>query len=173
MCRAGCVRHTAWHRGLSRAPALAGTMRGVSGRLCPCWLWAGRGLRSLLSPLSPLSPALQRQQGGSGAASRAGVPGCRAGEAPFGLWKWLFLSGSEWFCWGFVSVLTQERAAHVCAVRLLLRLWGAQLFPLSFPDNPDGQRILHFYHKILDKIMVFMTDLSIEKGRKRYDPSSL
>lgn len=74
---------------------------------------------------------------------------------------------------GFVSVLTRERAAHVCAVRLLLRLWGAQLFPLSFPDNPDGQRMLHFYYKILDKIMVFMTDLSIEKGRERYDPSSL
>lgn len=33
--------------------------------------------------------------------------------------------------------------------------------------------VLHFYYKILDKIMVFMMDLSIEKGRERYDPSSV
>lgn len=43
-------------------------------------------------------------------------------------------------------------------------------FP-SFLDNPDTQSALHFYYNVTDKIMLYMTDLSIRKGRAcKYPP---
>lgn len=50
--------------------------------------------------------------------------------------------------------------------RALLWLWFAQRLSPSFLDNPDTQSVLRFYYKIIDKIMVVMTDLSIKKGRE-------
>lgn len=72
------------------------------------------------------------------------------------------------------SLSMWRRVAHVGALFGCSFSWGVHgCFPLSFLDNPDKQSVLRLYDKILDEMMVFVTDLSIEKGKERSDPSSV
>lgn len=62
--------------------------------------------------------------------------------------------------------MSEGKGASAPFSRALLWLWFAQRPSPSFLDNPDTQSVLRFYYKIVDKIMVVVTDLSIKKGRE-------
>lgn len=76
------------------------------------------------------------------------------------------LRGSGWICVSSVRV----KEACPCVLGCCCSCGVHSCF-LSFLDNPDRHSMLHFYYKLLHEIMVFMTDLSIEKWRERYGPS--
>lgn len=128
-----------------------------------CTVTQAGAARPAQGELGVLGPAVTHPRGHRGQVCEGSSPWAPAAQfweccARIGLWKSLFLSGSERST-ADLSPLSQGERGDACPCVLgCCCSWGVHSSFPSFLDNPDRHSTLHPYYKLLHEIMVFMTE---------------